>query len=88
LRKSAKRYFVDPSLALAILNVSIDKMQKDLKYVGFIFENEVIKNLRIYADSIGASLFYFGDSYSTHVNGVRKQVDEEIDVVMELADGN
>jgi predicted AAA+ superfamily ATPase len=88
LRKSPKRYFVDPSLALTILNVSVAKMKDDLKFVGFVFENEVIKNLRIYAETVGGSLFYFGSSYSTHVDGVRKQKDEEIDVIMELADGN
>jgi hypothetical protein len=75
-------------LALAILNVSVEKMKQDLRYVGFIFENEVVKNLRIYAESIDATLFYFGDSYSTHVNGVQKQNDEEVDLIMELADGN
>jgi hypothetical protein len=29
--------------------------------------------------NIGTSLFYFSDSYSTHVNGATKQSDEEND---------
>jgi hypothetical protein len=63
-------------------------MKNDLKYVGFLFENEVIKNLRIYAESVKARLYYFGNLYSTHENGKSIRKDEDIDLIMEFSDGN
>ena len=38
LRKAPKRHFVDPSLAVGALGLSMDKLLRDLKYFGFLFE--------------------------------------------------
>jgi predicted AAA+ superfamily ATPase len=88
LRSSPKRYFVDPSLAVSLLKGTPEKLMNDLNFTGFIFENEVIKNLRIYAQEIGAELYYYGDSYSTLINGVNVVKNREVDVIMALDDGN
>ena len=68
LRKSEKRYFVDPSLAVAALGATPQKLLADLKTVGFLFENLVIRDLLVYADSLDASLSHYRDSDSREVD--------------------
>jgi uncharacterized protein len=76
LRKSAKRYFVDPALAVAALDATPQKLMADLRTVGFLFENLVVRDLHVYADSLDASLSHYRDSDS-----------REVDVVMSAPGG-
>jgi predicted AAA+ superfamily ATPase len=76
LRKSPKRHFADPSLAVGALGLSVDKLTADLRYLGLLFESLVIRDLRIYADASGGKLFHYRDSRGL-----------EIDAVVEYADG-
>jgi predicted AAA+ superfamily ATPase len=76
LRKSAKRHFVDPSLAVAALGLDSGRILSDLEYMGYLFESSVIRDLRIYADRLGAKLYHYRDS-----NGV------EADAILERRDG-
>ncbi len=76
LRKSPKRFFVDPSLAVGALGLSIEKLGKDLQYLGFLFESLVIRDLRIYAELHGGNVFHYRDS-----SGL------EVDAVIEYPDG-
>ena len=76
LRKSPKRNFADPSMAVGVLGLSIDKLVDDLNYFGFLFESLVIRDLKIYADANGGKLFHYRDSQGL-----------EIDAVVEYADG-
>ncbi|GMO13322.1 MAG: DUF4143 domain-containing protein [Mycoplasmoidaceae bacterium] len=88
LRTGSKRYFVDPSLAVASLGLSIDKLKKDPNYCGFLFENEVVKNLRVYGEQIDARLFYFGENTRTTKDGVKIIENREVDIIMEFKDGS
>jgi hypothetical protein len=76
LRKSPKRHFVDPSLAIGALGLSVDKLTADLKYLGLLFESMAIRDLRVYADAIGGRVYHYRDSR-----------DLEVDAVVEYADG-
>jgi len=76
LRKSPKRHFTDPSLAIGALGLSIDKLTGDLNYFELLFESLAIKDLRIYADAGSGKVFHYRDS-----RGV------EIDSIVEYADG-
>jgi predicted AAA+ superfamily ATPase len=76
LRKSPKRHFADPSLAVGALGLSIDKLTADLNYFGLLFESLVIRDLRIYADANGGKVFHYRDSRGL-----------EIDSIVEYADG-
>jgi predicted AAA+ superfamily ATPase len=76
LRKSPKRHFADPSLAIGALGLSIDKLTADLNYFGLLFESLVIRDLRIYADANGGKVFHYRDSRGL-----------EIDSIVEYADG-
>jgi len=76
LRKSPKRHFTDPSLAVGALGLSIDKLTADLNYFGFLFESLVIKDLRIYADAGNGKVFHYRDSRGL-----------EVDAIVEYPDG-
>lgn len=77
LGKASKRHLVDPSLACAALNLNYDKLMKDLKTFGFLFEALVERDLRIYIEYLGGHLYYFRDN----VTGL------EVDSILEFADG-
>lgn len=76
VKQTEKRHFCDPSIACALLNLSLGRLLEDLETLGFLFEALCERDLRIYADSIDASLFHYQD-----YNG------KEIDAVVEVADG-
>ncbi|MCL1918082.1 MAG: DUF4143 domain-containing protein [Peptococcaceae bacterium] len=76
LRKSPKRHFADPSMAIGALGLSVDKLLTDLNYFGLLFESLAIRDLKIYADADGGKVFHYRDS-----RGV------EIDAIIEYADG-
>ena len=76
LRKSPKRHFTDPSMAVGALGLSVDKLTADLNYYGLLFESLVIRDIRIYADANGGKAFHYRDSRGL-----------EIDTVVEYADG-
>ena len=76
LRKSAKRLFTDPALAVAALASSTEFVARDTEAMGLLFESMAIRDLRVYAQSHNARLYYYGDS-----NGL------EADAVVEGLDG-
>ena len=76
LRKSPKRHFADPSMAVGALGLSIDKLTADLNYFGLLFESLVVRDLRIYAEANGGKAFHYRDSRGL-----------EIDIIIEYADG-
>ncbi|MGI6715439.1 MAG: ATP-binding protein [Bacilli bacterium] len=72
-----KRHFVDPSLAVAALGLSKEMLLNDLEYFGFLFEALVIRDLKIYAESIGGKVYHYKHHDTNH----------ELDAVVELNDG-
>lgn len=77
LRVSPKLELVDPSLVVASLNLKREDLIKDLNFTGFIFENLCMRDLKIYADTIDATLSYYRDKN-----------DFEVDCILKMADGN
>ena len=75
--KNPKRHFVDPSLACAVLNITPEKLINDLETMGLYFEALCYRDLKIYAESIGAKLYH----YRENDTGV------EVDAIVEFADG-
>ena len=76
--KSPKRHLTDPSLACASLNINDDKLLKDLKTFGFLFESLVERDLRIYIEYLGGHLYHFRDN----VTGL------EVDSILEFSNGD
>jgi predicted AAA+ superfamily ATPase len=76
LRKAPKRHFVDPSLAVGALGLSMDKLLRDLNYLGFLFESLSLRDLRIYADMHDGKVYHYRDSRNL-----------EVDAIVEYPDG-
>lgn len=76
LRSSVTRHFVDPSLAAAALGAGVDRLLGDPETLGLLFESLVIRDLRVYAQAIGASVYHYREA-----KGV------EADAIIELRDG-
>jgi predicted AAA+ superfamily ATPase len=76
LRSVAKRHFVDPSLAVAALRATPERLLRDLNLLGFLFESLVVRDLRVYAQAMDAQVLQYRDS-----GGL------EIDAIVEGADG-
>jgi len=70
LRKTPKRHFVDPSLAIGALGLSTDKLLADLNYFGFLFESLVIRDLRIYAEVNDGKVFHYRDSRNMEIDAI------------------
>ena len=77
IKQAEKRHFCDPSLAACLLKSTVSGLINDLKTFGFLFEALCERDLRIYAESMGANLYHYRD-----------YADNEIDAVIELEDGN
>ena len=75
--KSAKRHFIDPSLACSILELDEEKLMNDLNTFGFMFESLVERDLKIYANYLDGHLYHFRDN----VSGL------EVDSILEFKGG-
>ncbi len=76
LRGSPKRHFVDPSLAVAALRGTPERLLADLNLLGFLFESLVIRDLRVYAQAADAAVLQYRDNTGL-----------EVDAVVEAGDG-
>ena len=76
--KSAKKHFTAPSIAAYLLNLSAEKLSKDLKTLVFLFKSLVERDLRIYMENLGGRLCHFRDN----VSGL------EVDSVLEFENGD
>ena len=76
VKQMEKRYFSDPAMACAMLNLTAQKLLNDLNTFEFLFEALVERDLEIYAQSFGGKLFHYQD-YNNN----------KIDAVIELKDG-
>ena len=76
IRSGVKREFIDPSLAVASLGLTPEYLRTDLKTFGFVFENLVIRDLKIYSQALGGNISYYQDRYGL-----------ECDCVLHLNDG-
>lgn len=70
IRTSPTRYFVDPSIAVAALNLGPGNLANDLNTLGFFFENMCIRDLRVYADGLNGSLYKYRDKYGLECDAV------------------
>ena len=76
VKQAEKRHFCDPSIACALLKATPHMLINDLQTLGSLFEALCERDLKIYAESLGASLYHYQD-YDN----------KEIDAVIELSNG-
>mgnify|MGYP002671824713 CR=1 FL=1 len=77
IRSSETQYFSDPSIGIAALGLGPNDLINDLNTMGLFFESMCIRDLRVYADSLGGSIYHYRDG-----NGL------ECDAVIHLRNGN
>ena len=77
IRTSDTRYFVDPSIAAAALGIGPSDLMNDLSTMGFLFETLCVRDLRVYADALGGSVYHF-----------RNKAGLECDAVIHLRNGS
>lgn len=61
IRTSNTRYFVDSSIAVAALGIGPKDLIGDLKTFGLLFETMCVRDLRVFAESLGGSLYHYRD---------------------------
>ena len=76
IRTTDTRYFLDPSIACAALGIGPKDLENDLNTFGLLFENLVVRDLRIYADAIDGKVYHYRDN-----------LDLECDAVVHLRNG-
>lgn len=76
IRSTPARFFIDPSIGASVLKLTSQKLLKDFETFGLFFESLVIRDLRVYAESLGGEVFRYKDR-----NGL------EIDAIIQLHDG-
>lgn len=76
IRTSAKRHFIDPSIAVAALEIGPERLLKDFNTFGLLFESFCVRDLRIYTQMLGGDVFHYRD-----------KTDLEADAIIALRDG-
>ena len=75
-RKTPKCHLTDPSLAMAALGVGPERLARDMRALGLMFESLAIRDLRVYCDTSDMGVLHHQD----HKGG-------ELDAVLEARDG-
>lgn len=70
LRTKPKKYFVDPSIATAILEMKPNDLINDLNTFGFLFESLCMRDLKIYTQSYGGSITFYRDEKDFEVDAI------------------
>jgi len=76
IRTSPIRRFCDPSIAAALLGATPEKLLNDYCTLGFLFESLCVRDLRVYAEALGATISHYRDARGL-----------ECDAILELPDG-
>lgn len=70
IRTSDTRYFTDPSIATAALGLGPDDLINDLNTFGLIFETLCVRDLRVYADALGGTVYHYRDKNNLECDAV------------------
>lgn len=72
-RVSPKWHFVDPSLPTRLLGATPQRLLEDLQTMGFLFESLCIRDLLVYAQPAGASLYHYRDESGLEIDAILQQ---------------
>ena len=67
---------VDPSIAVAAMQLTPEYFNTDFRTLGFLFESLVFRDLKVYSSLMGGKMSYYHDRYGL-----------EADAVLHLGDG-
>ena len=78
LRTTSVHHFVDPSIGLAAMATNSKQLMTDLRTAGYHFESLVLRDLRVYAQTLSPTFSSWRDS----------RTGAEVDMILETPDGN
>ena len=61
VRTANTRYFIDPSIGVAVLGLGPNDLLKDLNTMGLFFETLCVRDLRVFADALDGEVYHFRD---------------------------
>jgi len=70
LRQAPRRHFCDPSLAVAALGGSPERLLHDLEWLGLLFESLVIRDLRVLSQALDGEVFHYRDKSGREVDAI------------------
>ena len=70
IRTAPTRHFVDPSIACRSLYASPNDLLNDPSSFGLLFEDLVVRDLRIYAESLGGKLLHYRDKSGLEIDSI------------------
>ena len=70
LRATAVRHLVDPSIAVAAMRATPERLLSDLGWLGLLFENLVVRDLRVYAQAVDAHVFAYRDETGLEADAI------------------
>lgn len=70
IRSSDTRYYIDPSIATSALGIGPNDLLNDLNTFGFLFETLCIRDLRVFADSLGGCVYHYKDKSGQECDAV------------------
>ena len=70
IRTSDTRYFSDPSIATAALGLGPKDLINDLNTFGLVFETLCMRDLRVYADALGGTVYHYRDKSNLECDAV------------------
>lgn len=70
IRSSDTHYFVDPSIAVAALELGPDDLIGDLNTMGLLFETMAVRDLRCYADALSGTMCHYRDKSGLECDAV------------------
>lgn len=76
IRSTPTRHFIDTSIACRALNIMPDNLLRDLESFGLFFEDMAVRDLKIYASTLGGEVLHYRDNAGL-----------ECDAVVHLEDG-
>ena len=74
--KMPKRHLTDPSLSIAALEISPERLCKDTEVFGYYFEALCERDLSIYAEAMGGKLYHYRDHNDRKVDAIVELPDE------------
>ncbi len=70
IRTSDTRYFVDPSIATAALEIGPKDLISDLRTMGLFFETLCVRDLRVFAESLNGKIYHYRDKSGLECDAV------------------
>lgn len=75
IRSAKKHIFVDPSIGIAALGISLGYFNNDLDLFGHVFENLVLRDLLVYADAHEGRIMHYTDDTGIEADAVYQTSD-------------